>query len=221
MNKNLLYNKKQKSIAYLCKQRNNSKYWFKWILFYFDVVVRNEDYLSRELTNNEQLLFPDMLQRVISLREAYQEKYPKDVVAFFETFRNNYTQKVWYNQGASNIKAYGMHNFSIAVDLINFANGRIKWNLHYDLITSLAPKVGLYSLSPYEECHLQLIPKSQQNDFRSWYFEVVKSIQDLFNVKIDGFIGPITQGQIIMFYDRLKAYFDNQFKYLEETYENN
>lgn len=214
----LLYNKKCKSVSYLCSQRKNSKYWFQWVCFYFDVVVRNSDYLSKEITNDANLLFPDMFKRVLSLKEAYEEVHPNHIVAFFETFRNNYMQKVWYNQGVSNIKAYGMHNFSIAVDLINYANGRIKWNLDYDLVTKLAPKVGLYSLSPYEVCHLQLIPKSQQNEFRSWYFEIVKSIQDIFNVKIDGFIGNITQGAVLMFYNQLKAYLDNEFKLLGETY---
>lgn len=215
-----LYNKKMKHLSfYLCQTRNPSML-LRWSKHWILNVVTNESFLKNELCNSADFLFPDFKTKILQILEKYSESYPYDVPAFYETFRSNKRQYELYNRGVSKIKSYGMHYYGIAVDLINYKNGLIRWNLVYDLIFELANLNNVTSLRPYEDCHLQFIPVDSQNQWRSYARNLTMVIQDLVNTKIDGIIGAHTFGQILINNDRITDYFNDCDKIIKKGFNN-
>ena len=205
-----LYNKRSRSLSYFLNMSHNPHMLLRWSEHFILKIVPHESFLKDELCNDSTLLFPDFAVRVLSVLEKYRETVPSDVPAFFETFRSNKRQYRYYQEGNTKVKGYGMHYYGLAVDLINYKNNRIKWNLNYNKLIEYGNSVGLTNLRPYEDCHFQFIPVDKQNDWREFARYLTLIVQDLVNVQQDGIIGIHTQSQVVVNHDRLIEYFNSQ-----------
>ena len=215
-----LYNKKMKHLSFYLGQSRNPAMLLRWSKHWLLNVVSNETFLRNDLCNKFDFLFLDFLIKIMQILEKYTETFPNDVPCFFETFRSNKRQFELFSACKSKVKSYGMHYYCLAVDLVNFKNGLVRWNLNYDKIFELANLNGVYSLRPYEDCHLQFIPVSSQNDFRNYARNMTMCIQDLLNVKIDGIIGFHTHSQVIINNDRIEAYLNETENIISRGFNN-
>lgn len=205
---NKLYCKQTRGLPYFLKQSKNPAMLLRWARHFILTMAINDSFLKNSICNDVEMLFPDFQLRLFSCLDYYQTKQPNDISGYFETYRSNQRQYTVYSSGASQVKSYGMHFFGLAADVINFKNHIPKWNLNYNILIKAFQDVGLYSLRPYEDCHVQFIPTSMQNDFRAFANHTIKITQDLLNCKVDGTLGKITQGAILLDIERLKIYFD-------------
>jgi hypothetical protein len=204
-----LISKSYKPLSYFLKQSKNPAMLLRYARHYILTMAINESFLKNDICNDDVMLFPDFRLKIICMLDYYKKDHVADIPAFFETYRSNSRQYSLYSSGASKVKSFGMHYFGLAVDLVNYKNGLIKWSLDYKALLKIGNDIGLTNLTPFELCHFQFIPVSMQNDFRSFVNNLTKVIQDLLNCKIDGSLGPITQGAILFDVERLKDYFDS------------
>lgn len=206
----LLFVKKQKDISYLCNRTKNPMMLFRWCKHFYLTICNADELLSEFITRNCDFLFPDFRLKLDCLVEAYNQSQPKDVVAYFETFRSDKRQQYVYSTGASSRRKGSMHYYGFACDLVKYLNNKYIWTLDYTTLRSIARELPLFNLYPMEECHFQFIPCSMQNDFRDFANNTMLTIQDLFNVKKDAIIGSQTQFQLRINYQRLVDYFSQQ-----------
>jgi hypothetical protein len=204
-----LFSKNYKPLEYFLKQSKNPAMLLRYSRHYILTMAINESFLKNDICNDDVMLFPDFKLKICAMLDFYHKDHLADVPAFFETFRSNKRQFELFNQGATIVKSYGMHFYGIAVDLINFKNGLIKWNLDYKALLKIGNDIALTNLTPFELCHFQFIPVNMQNDWRAYTNNLTRCIQDLLNCKIDGSLGAITQGAILFDAERLKDYFDS------------
>lgn len=207
--KKLLYTKQCRPLQFFLKQSKNPAMLLRYARHFILTMAISDSFFTRNVCNYSYLLFPDFMQKILSIMEFYSRNRPIDIVGFFETYRSNERQLQVYNAGASKVKAFGMHYYGIAVDIINFKNHIPRWNLDYNILVKAVQDIGLTSLRPYEDCHVQFIPVSMQDDWRDFTNNLTKIVQDLLNCKVDGKLGPITVGAILLSEDRLRDYFDS------------
>lgn len=220
-NQNKLYNKRSRSLEYFLLQSKNPSMLLRWCRHFILNIASSEAFLENDIQNHADYLFPDFRVKIFQILEKYNEININHQPGFFETFRSNKRQYEMYQKGTSKIKSYGMHFYGIAVDIISFKNNRPSWSLDYDTLIRLGNQINITNLRPFEDCHFQFIPVSSQNDFREFARNLTYIVQDLLNVKQDYYIGPITQGQILINHSRLAEYFNDIEKLIQKSYGTN
>lgn len=210
-----LYPKNYRSLYAILKESKNPMMLLRWLNHFFLFLAVQPHFLRSDLCNHEEFLFIDFKNKILSLLESYNKIHPEHMIGFYETFRSNKRQAFLFQSGVTKKLKYGMHYFGIAVDLVRFQFNKPQWTLDYDLLIKNGVSIGLTNLTPYEQCHFQFIPVNMQNDFITFAKHSICCIQDLLNCKVDGDLGPITQGQIIINSERLSVYFSDLEKELK------
>jgi len=204
-----LYAKQGRELTYFLSSSRNPFLLLRWCRFFFLNIAIDEAIFSNKIFSSVNFIFPDFMMKINQMLEAYKIGYPEHEVKYFETFRSNVRQKHLYDENVTKKSSFSMHYLGLAVDLTRWFNGSHKWSLDYEELRMLGNKIGLTNLYPFEYCHFQFIPCSMQNDFIDFAKHSIRVIQDLLNVKIDGNIGAITQGQILFNKERLEIYFND------------
>ena len=217
--KKLLYQKKENTMFSHIVASKNPMLLFRWYKHFVLSVCTHDNFLKNFVTSDESLIFPDFLLKLNQMKEFYFKTHPYHDVKYFETFRSKSRQDYLFHSGATKRHHYGMHYFCLAVDMTKWFNNSHHWNLDYDLLRRTGNSISITSLYPFEECHFQFLPVPMQNDFFDFANQSIKCLQDLFSLKIDGDIGPITQGAILFNIDRLNEYFDNLYSQIKHKIE--
>jgi hypothetical protein len=109
--------------------------------FYKDVIRADARFNSVELINAVDLLEPTMRAKVKSIIDD-AKAYGLDFMVF-ETFRSAARQKKLYDQGATQLKKVGVHNYGLACDIVKSINGQPSWKGDFSLLGRLAQQHGL------------------------------------------------------------------------------
>lgn len=90
----------------------------------------------------------------------------------FETFRSQSRQELLFNQGATQLKEVGVHNYGLAADLVKDIAGEPSWKGDFSFLAVLAKKYGLISGLDWgnsaakhgfiDACHVQRIAVKDQ-----------------------------------------------------------
>jgi len=141
-------------------------------IHFTNVIKKSTEYKTDTLSmvRNPALLEPIFGRKIDTLCENVLNKGVK--VKRMETFRSNANQLAAYNRGASKVKAYGMHHFGIAQDILCLdSKGKIIDNgsaKEYSLLRAEALKLELFLLPLWDAGHMQGIAVDQQNAMRNF-----------------------------------------------------
>lgn len=204
--KNLYVKKSLPLLSYLCMSKNPFML-LRWSKHFILKIVTNECFFEMKPCRITDLLFPDFYLKVCQLKEFYEKLYTEQKIGFFETFRSESRQHYLFGNNVTRINSLGMHHFGLACDFVKVLNNNFYWLLDYDALRKAGNEIGLTNLYPFESCHFQFIPCHMQTNWRIFYVNLVRIVQDLLNCKIDGKLGKITQGAILLNVERLESYF--------------
>jgi len=138
----------------------------KIVTFYLNTILKSSKYNSPNPVNNMDLLFPDFAAVFKKCVVQYQKTYPKQHIAFTETYRSNSLQEKYFNEGASKIKKNGMHHYGIAGDSIFIIDGKRSYKGDINLLRKIYKENGLTILGMWDPLHVQYIPVAQQSELR-------------------------------------------------------
>lgn len=186
---------KQNYFLKLSDYANIFDYWLKNILI-------SDEYLTNKRINKTYLLYPPFYNLLVKLYDTFLNIPINPVLVPFETFRSNLRQNDLFIQGATKIKFYGMHYYGIACDTYGIENENYTLKINWQRFREIAESLNLISLHPYEECHLQYIPVSQQSELRNYFTQNIKIFQNKNNLKVDGIAGIKTQEKAILLYKK-------------------
>ncbi len=109
--------------------------------FFTDVVEKDPRFTSSQRINDLALLEP--------VTRAAVQKIVEDsrVLGFdmmvFETFRSLARQQQLFAQGATKLRAVGVHNYGLACDIVKVVGGEPSWKGDFSFLGLLARKHGL------------------------------------------------------------------------------
>lgn len=135
--------------------------------FFVRKLMPNPKFDSTEPNTDQSLLFPAFLDRVQFCISLYRTSHENQDIAFTETYRSNALQLIHYNNGASKIKANGMHHYGIAADCIFVINGRRTYKGDVMGLRKIFKDNELVILGMWDAFHVQFIPVSEQSALRN------------------------------------------------------
>lgn len=161
---------------------------------YVERLIPSAEYLSSKSVRNIDLLFPDFTKKILAAEELFNKTYSEINIYIAETYRSNALQKVYFNNGASDIKTNGMHHYGIAADLCFLIDGKVTYNGDYKLLRKCLLEAGLFLLGLWDAGHTQYIPatKPLQNNLRNETFLAVRKFQSDSGLTVDGVVGQKT-----------------------------
>ena len=105
--------------------------------FYTDVIKKDPRFHSTKRINDPALLEPvtrAAVQAVIADAAARGIK-----LMIFETFRSQERQVTLFEQGATQLRTVGVHNYGLACDLVKDINGEPSWKGDFSFLGVIAP----------------------------------------------------------------------------------
>jgi hypothetical protein len=105
--------------------------------FYTDVIKKDPRFHSTKRINDPALLEPvtrAAVQAVIADAAARGIK-----LMIFETFRSQERQMTLFEQGATQLRTVGVHNYGLACDLVKDINGEPSWKGDFSFLGVIAP----------------------------------------------------------------------------------
>lgn len=208
---NPLFNKKTKSLSFYLNQSRMPEFLYEVGFNYIMNICMSKEYHSLSPVQDINFLIPSFRTKINEMLKTYEFHKPEHVAKPFETYRSFARQRHLYNSGASKIRNYSMHHYGLAVDLVNFAGKKWQWNLDYQELREYAKKKNITVLN-WEQCHFQAIEVGYQGVIIQFVDDVIRCIQDLVNIKIDGIVGPVSYSNFGINIDRIKYYFESQKK---------
>lgn len=165
--------------------------------WYLMNLITYDGYSSPDKSKDIDLLVPSFKQSFTNSVSEFNIKYPDIKVLLVETYRSNALQLIHFRNGASKIRANGMHHYSIAVDCAFEIEGKFSYdekykNEHYRYLRKCHTKQGLTLLGDWDIGHVQQIPVIYQNQLRAEVLSGVKEFQRVNNLKVDGIVGNKT-----------------------------
>jgi len=135
--------------------------------FFLQTLVPQSKFNSINFNSDQSLLFPDFLVKVKSSVAKYNDAHSGQDVTFTETYRSNPLQLKHFNNGASKIKANGMHHYGIAADSIFVIGGKNTYKGDVMELRKIYKDNGLFLLGMWDSMHVQFIPVSGQAALRA------------------------------------------------------
>jgi hypothetical protein len=158
--------------------------------------------------NTTEFLYPFFQRKLEILKANYDKLNLGNTIKVFESFRSNARQHYVYHTGASNIQYLGMHYFFVAVDIIFFKDNKISWTGDWAKLWEIGKKLLFNPVSSSDLCHFQYIRFDEQNTIRKIYKRVICVFQQLTEIKVDSYLGPITHTKLI----QNLPYFEDNWK---------
>jgi hypothetical protein len=144
--------------------------------FFLENLVPHPKFDSLSSNADQSLLFPDFLAAAKDCIEKYKKSHASDVT-FTETYRSNALQLKYFNDGASKIKADGMHHFGIAADSIFIVGGKKTYKGDIVGLRKIYKDSGLTILGMWDPLHVQFITVSDQATLRATVKETLIAFQ--------------------------------------------
>lgn len=160
--------------------------------FFLEKLMIDERYGIAKPVDDQTLLLPSFLNTLEVCVDIYKQKYPNQSVTFTETYRSNPLQYKYFQQGASKIKADGMHHYGIAADSIFIINGKRSYKGDVMLLRKIYVDNGLTILGMWDALHVQLIPVGQQTELRNAVITKIKTFQNQQGIPSTGLVDDIT-----------------------------
>src|SRR5262249_32370475 len=115
---------------------------------------------------DQALLFPGFVAKIKSSIKDYQTLHPGQDITFTETYRSNALQLKHFNNGASKIKANGMHHYGIAADSIFVIEGKRTFKGDVVGLRKIYKNNGLFILGMWDALHVQFVAVDEQAALR-------------------------------------------------------
>jgi hypothetical protein len=109
--------------------------------FYTDVIEKDPRFQSARRVADLALLEPTTRRLVEQIIASAQNMGISLMV--FETFRSQARQQALFNQGASKLRAAGVHNYGLACDIVRDVGGDPSWKGDFSFLGQLAHASGL------------------------------------------------------------------------------
>lgn len=106
--------------------------------FYLDVI--RHDLRFRSVTPIRDTLLLEPITRMAVMAMCADAKAKGIDMRVGETFRSKERQEHLFQQGATKLRAVGVHHFGLACDLWIYIGGQINWKADYSIIRPLAIK---------------------------------------------------------------------------------
>ena len=153
---------------------------------YLRTLLIHPKFNSANLNPDQALLLPAFRAKIKTCIAKYKAKHPGQDVTFTETYRSNALQLKHFNNGASKIKAYGMHHYGIAADSIFVIGGKRTYKGDVMGLRKIYKDNGLQILGMWDALHVQFIPVSEQVSLRAAVKKAVKAFQAANGLKQTG-----------------------------------
>ena len=134
--------------------------------FFLQKLVTQSKFNSKNYNSDQSLLFPDFLAMARSCIAKYKDAHPGQDITFTETYRSNALQLKHFNNGASKIKANGMHHYGIAADSIFVVGGKKTYKGDVVGLRKIYKENGLFILGMWDALHVQFIAVEDQAALR-------------------------------------------------------
>ena len=109
--------------------------------FYMDVIAKDARFHSTGLVSAVDLLEPITRAAVLAIITDANAHGMELMV--FETYRSPERQQLLFAQGASKLRAVGVHHYGLACDLVKSIGGVPSWKGDFSLLGTLAKAHGL------------------------------------------------------------------------------
>ena len=109
--------------------------------FYSDVIQPDSRFDSSTRIADPLLLEPTTRALVQQIVQAAQQMGID--VMIFETYRSQDRQQQLFNQGATRLRAVGVHHYGLACDIVRVIAGEPSWKGDFSLLGQLAHSAGL------------------------------------------------------------------------------
>ncbi|MGA8273484.1 MAG: M15 family metallopeptidase [Candidatus Sulfotelmatobacter sp.] len=109
--------------------------------FYKDVISQDERFSSANRVSDDALLEPGTRQLVAAIVSAAHRMGIELMV--YETYRSQDRQQELFNQGATKLRAVGVHHYGLACDIVRVVNGEPSWKGDFSFLGQLAQSSGL------------------------------------------------------------------------------
>jgi hypothetical protein len=145
--------------------------------FFLETLLPHPKYDSIALNADRSLLFPEFRAAVEKCIGKYKSSHPGQDVTFTETYRSNALQLKHFKNGASKIKANGMHHYGIAADSIFVIGGKKTYKGDVMGLRKVYKNDGLVILGMWDALHVQFIPVADQAKLRAAVKKRLKAFQ--------------------------------------------
>ena len=109
--------------------------------FFTDVISRDPRFHTTQVVNDLALLEPvtrAAVQAVIADAAAHGIS-----LMVFETFRSQERQSMLFQQGATQLRTVGVHNYGLACDIVKSIGGQPSWKGDFGFLAEIAKAHGL------------------------------------------------------------------------------
>jgi Putative peptidoglycan binding domain len=134
--------------------------------FFLQKLATQSKFDSINPNADQSLLFPDFLAKIKTCITKYQAIHPGQDITYTETYRSNALQEKHFKNGASKIRANGMHHYGIAADSIFIIGGKRTFKGDVMGLRKVYKDNGLSILGMWDALHVQFIPVEQQAALR-------------------------------------------------------
>ena len=190
------------------------------ITFYFTYIVCYDNYFSIDLQRKTNLLYPPFKRKINTMLDRYLELDNSQIPKIFETYRSLKRQKELYNENKTKIMSAGFHHFGLAADIVFLKDNQITWEGNYNMLNNIAFPIGLFKTGFNEQCHYQYYSDNILQQLRVYAKTKVIRFQQMFKLKDDGIIGPVTKQTMFHHYWG-KSSVDMQMKVRNCDFNNN
>jgi Putative peptidoglycan binding domain len=133
---------------------------------FLETLVPHPKYNSANLNPDRALLLPEFQAALKACIVEYKKTHAGQDITFTETYRSNALQLKHFNNGASKIKADGMHHFGVACDSIFIIGGKRTYKGDVVGLRKIYKNNGLFILGMWDALHVQFIPTADQAGLR-------------------------------------------------------
>ena len=109
--------------------------------FYSEVISLDARFRSSSLVDDPALLEPVTRQLVQQLLATAQRI--GIALMIYETYRSQQRQQELFNNGATKLRAVGVHHYGLACDIVRSVNGEPSWKGDFSFLGNLAQNCGL------------------------------------------------------------------------------
>jgi D-alanyl-D-alanine carboxypeptidase len=109
--------------------------------FYTYVIAKDARFKTKSIVSDVSLLEPITRMAVQNILEDAESHGVKYMV--FETYRSKERQQQLFEQGATKLKAVGVHHYGLACDIVKSIGGKPSWKGDFTLLRDLAKHHGL------------------------------------------------------------------------------
>jgi hypothetical protein len=109
--------------------------------FYTDVISQVPRFDSVARVSDPSLLEPTTRKLIESVISAAQQM--GIAIMIYETYRSQGRQQELFNQGATKLRAVGVHHYGLACDIVRVVSGEPSWKGDFSFLGQLAQSSGL------------------------------------------------------------------------------